>query len=424
MNPEMAQRLAIVLLVVALGSCSSTDSGPTAVNGPRGTIRVAVTSPSADSQIAVLLTGPEGFPPRGTVIGVGGTSTFTDLEPGVYSVSATIFGFDCLSVSVDVRAGETTTADIACTRRTIAQAAMVIAVVTGGESPLSAAFVELTGRGVTRIRRTSTSGSVSFVGLESGAYTLATHHDHFTCPVQTIVVEVPQTTRASISCTPHSTGWIAGTVIHYEDPGWPVVGATVRIDGPTTLTGETPNGSFRFRDLPPGTYTVSASFPNMNCEAAATAVEAARTTTVQISCVFRFPSGTEIEGAWTFGRFLVSQAGSCPEPLPESGAGTLALRSTTQALEFVGLDPAMTILGTYDEATGSYVGTGTAASSDGSSIQSEVFLEFYLDVWDLYGTPAFYIDDTFRSGWTRRHRDPGGTVICTEVYSAGGYRGS
>lgn len=44
-----------------------------------------------------------------------GSFTFTDVDPGSYDVSASASGFDCQATTVTVTAGETATADIACT---------------------------------------------------------------------------------------------------------------------------------------------------------------------------------------------------------------------------------------------------------------------------------------------------------------------
>jgi len=43
---------------------------------------------------------------------LGGTSTFTDLDPGTYTVSTTIFGYDCQSVSANVQADQTIAAQL------------------------------------------------------------------------------------------------------------------------------------------------------------------------------------------------------------------------------------------------------------------------------------------------------------------------
>src|SRR5688500_676838 len=118
MNAPLARNFLIASL--ALAACTSAESDVTGgdVDTVTGTSSVGVTSSgSGDFAIPVVLTGPVGFERRTTGTRMGGTATFTDLEPGPYTVSTTIFGFDCQSVSADVQASRTTTASIACTRR-------------------------------------------------------------------------------------------------------------------------------------------------------------------------------------------------------------------------------------------------------------------------------------------------------------------
>jgi hypothetical protein len=390
-----------------------------------GTIRVSVTSSgSSDFGITVLLTGPEGFPQRTAAMSLGATSTFTDLEPGAYTVSTSIFGFDCQSVSANVQAGQTTTANIACTRRTGSITGIVTGIVTSGDLPISGASVELAAPGVTLTRNSGANGNVSFVGVEAGEYTLTTFHQNFTCPIQTIIVDPAQTTTANISCTPKTTGTITGGVTNGFDLGSPVVDATVNLTGPASRTATAGSqGSFVFDDLQPGIYTVTATSPFMNCQAASADVQAARTTTVQISCMFRSPLGSEIEGGWGYDRLLRSQTGNCPVPLPETGMGSMTFTSSNNTIEIVGLDPELAIIGVYDEESGSYTGTGTAVLGDGSSLQTDITLNFDFFVWDFSPfPPVFYTDATPSSVWTRRHRDPSGDLVCTEIYGAGGFR--
>jgi len=89
------------------------------------------------------------------------------------------------------------------------------------------------------------------------------------------------------------------------------------------------------------------------------------------------------------------------------------------SLAIVGLDPAVAIVGTYDEESGAFAGTGSVTLGGGSTIESDVALRFALDPWSWdYGYLLFFTEE---GHWTRRHRDPAGTLVCTETYAASGY---
>ncbi len=421
----LPRNLAIALIVTAIGSCTSENGELTGIDEPKGIIRVGVTSsPAGDFGITVALTGPEGFSARTATMSLGETSAFADLDPGSYTLSTALFGFDCPSVSVTVRGNQTTIAEIVCTRRAGAITGVVLGNVSSGDLPISGASVELSAPGVNLTRHSSANGNVSFVGVEAGEYTVTVFHQHFICPTQTIIVDPSQSTSFTISCTPKTTGVIVGSVIFGVETGSPISDATVDLTGPASRTAtSSSNGSFTFDELQPGTYTLTATFPFMNCQAVSADVGAARTTTVQVGCTFRFPLGGEIAGAWAYDRLLRAQTGTCPAPLPDVGIGSMTFNSASGTIEIVGLDPALTIRGTYDNETGIYTGTGTAAAGDGSSIQTDVILNFDINAWDFFPpAPVFFTDATPTSVWTRRHRDPAGSLVCTEVYGAQGFR--
>lgn len=425
MTAPLARNILTALLPLAIGSCTSGNGGLTGIDEPKGIIHVGVTSsPAGDFGITVALTGPEGFSARSATMNLGDTSVFADLDPGSYTLHTSLFGFDCPSVSVTVRGNQTTTAEIVCTRRAGAITGVVLGNVSSGDLPISGASVELSAPGVNLTRHSSANGNVSFVGVEAGEYTVTAFHQHFLCPTQTLIVDPSQSTTFSISCTPKTTGVIVGTVIFGLNTGSPISDATVAVTGPGSRSATTgSNGSFMFDELQPGTYTVTATFPFMNCQAVSADVGAARTTTVQVSCTFRFPFGGEIAGAWAYDRLLRTQTGTCPAPLPDTGIGSMTFHSTSGTIEIVGLDPALTIRGVYDNGTGIYTGTGTAALGDGSSLQTDVIFNFDINAWDFFPPAAvFYTDATPTSIWTRRHRDQAGSLVCTEIYGAQGFR--
>jgi hypothetical protein len=417
---RIAFSFAIALLALAMGArCDSANSltGGEHPTPSTGTIRVTVIvrgSPiGADA--TVRLTGPA---ERTTTAAVGTTSTITDLPPGSYDVTATISGgfIDCQSVSANLQAGETAAADIICTRRI----GTITGTVIGAGAPISDATVRLTGSGVDRTATTGRSGTFTFTAL-TGEYTVTTFSQHFVCPVRTVLVEVNQTMTADISCAPKSTGTITGTVTVGAER---IHGTTVNLTGPATRTATADEfGSFAIDELPPGTYTVAAIPFGADCHSVSADVQAAQTTTVQISCTFRPPIGSEIEGGWSYyDRLLRSQTGTCPPSLPETGTGSMTFNSSNNTIEIVGLDPELTIIGPYDKDSGSYAGTGAVVLGDGSSIQTNVSVTFGVETFEGYYT-HFYTDATPSHVMTRRHRDPGRNLVCTEIYGAGGAGG-
>jgi hypothetical protein len=87
------------------------------------------------------------------------------------------------------------------------------------------------------------------------------------------------------------------------------------------------------------------------------------------------------------------------------------------------LDPEFSVVGAYEKDSGSYKGSGRTALSDGSSIETSISMTFFFDWWG-YGGAAFSTGfDTVGAPsevMVRRHRDPAGELICTEIYQAGG----
>lgn len=418
MNVPLARNCMIAFL--ALAACTSAEGEVTAVDEVRGALSVSVTSlGSSEFVITVYLDGPEGVPTRTAPMRLGSTFVFTGLEPGVYTVGTTILGFDCQSASATVEGNQTTPTTIACDRKGATATGVVTGIVTGGDFPLGGALVELTAPGVVLSRHTAANGQLSFVGVPAGEYTVTASHQHFTCPTQTIHVDPAQRATANISCTSKPSGAITGIVV----PSFPfdLEGAFVHLTGPisrtATAVGSLNGADFTFDDLPPGTYRITATASGMTCSEVSAAVQAGRTTAVEIRCSDNPPVGDTLIGNWGYIRLNPSQTGICPGPLPDAGSGSIVRGSTNSMIRIIGLDPAIEIVGLYDAGSGVFTGSGTTVRGDGSTLQSDVNLSFY---WDIWYDGGFWFS-TY-SAWTRRHRDPSGNLVCTEVYDAHGYR--
>jgi len=106
---------------------------------------------------------------------------------------------------------------------------------------------------------------------------------------------VPPDAVVDFACQ-RSTTSVTGTV---TSNGTPIEGATVTLSGPTTDTAVTDaSGAFRFDDVDPGTYDVTASADGFTCEPRTTMVTAGQTSNVDIPCARAAPTGTQIAGGY------------------------------------------------------------------------------------------------------------------------------
>ena len=415
-----AFHLVIALLVVVAGArCDSENNNPlTAEPSPpisgepsaptTGTIQGTVVTPSPQigTDVTVRLTGSGNYQSQTVVTNFGILLTFHDLPPGVYSIVATAPGFNCRSMNTEVQAGRTTVTSIPCTFST----GTVTGSVRTNGAPIGDASVSLTGGGILQTKTTDANGTFAFA-VPAGEYAVTVSHQHYTCSIVTVSVEWDRTTTADIECTGTAAGAISGAVIIGQDAGYKVPGATVTLSGPESrTTSASASGTFAFEQLPSGAYSVAATARALHCPPVSVVVHPAVATATQISCGFRPPFGSEIRENWVHYRQLESQAGSCPAQLPESGSGSMTFNPSNDAVAIVGLDPALTIVGTYHAGSGNYMGTGAAVLGDGSSIQTQVVGFFAFDPWDLWD---FYFTV---NALTRQHRDANGNLICTEIY--------
>jgi hypothetical protein len=378
---------------------------------------IVTSSVPVGAAATVRLTGQGSFQEQTATASFGATLTFTELPPGTYTLTTTAFGFSCQPVSATVQSLETTTVNITCTRTS----GTLTGTVTSGGSPIIFAIVSATRSGVVLTRTTGANGTFTFA-VPAGEYEVTVSHQHHNCPIQTALVGPDETTTVDIPCIPKTTGSIQGNVIVGLDPGFTLSGVTVSVSGPESHTATSGgNGSFLFDELTPGMYTVTSTSTGLDCQLVSADVQAAQTTTVEVSCAFRlFPFGTEISGNWFYFRQSGSQTGSCPATLPDQGEGSMTFNPGDGTIEILGLDPELRITGPYDEESGIYTGSGTTVLGDGSTIRTDVSVTFFFDFEFGFGDLGFFSNAT--QSLTRQHRDPSGNLFCTEDYQVGGFR--
>lgn len=403
----------VAAMTLGCDSGGPVEPDPDGNPGPQtGTIQGTVTiGGSAMGGAQVSLTGAGVT--RTATSGTDGAFAFADLPPGSYTLTAAAAGATCESASAAVQAGQTAMAHIACAQ--ILTGAIAGSVTAGGE-PLGGVFVALheLGHGAT----TDAAGAFAMTAIPPGAYTLVVNNQWTTCESASVTVAADQTVPAAIVC--QRVGALEVVI-----PGFLGFAGAITISGPvarSTPVSGTGSFSFRFLDLPPGDYTVTAaSSPQaaVVCEllTAIATIETAQISTVTIGgqCELRQPLVSEIAGSWNFGRSRVSSSVNCPAPLPNPNFGEVSMTfdSGNGTVRIEGLDPSVAVVGPYDPASGHYAGQGSMDLGGGSSIRTEIEGVFAFEFNN--NVDRFFV--AFDGQMKREHRAvPGGSPICTEEY--------
>jgi hypothetical protein len=187
---------------------------------------------------------------RSTTTNAAGQYALTDLPAGEAQVTVQAAGYATEIRQVAVTGGSTTTLDVA-----LARPGNVSGVVTNAATgvPLAGVTVGYPG-GITL---TDTAGRYTIAGLPAGAHEVTFAATGYATATRNVTVVADQTTTLDAQLAPTIT-FVAGEVRDAVTSAT-IAGATISINtGQTTVT----DGQGRYRvDLPPGTYTVTASAP-------------------------------------------------------------------------------------------------------------------------------------------------------------------
>jgi hypothetical protein len=204
-------RLVCFGFVMTMGLQCDSNSDPVAPDSSgvltaaiQGVVRIGG-SPAGG--VAVALTGPGAT--RTSTSGNDGAFTFTDLSPGLYTMTATLAGVTCRSTTAEMKAGESVTTSIDCASAQPHLTASLTGTVTVGDTPLGGAQVTLVsyfspaGRSVT----TDSTGHFTFAELtQSELYLLTAEALGFACESTVVSIASGRTATADIPCAEEHSG--------------------------------------------------------------------------------------------------------------------------------------------------------------------------------------------------------------------------
>jgi TolB protein len=202
-------RLACLAFVMGMVVRCDSNRGPVApeLEAPQsGAIHGIVSiGGSPIGGVQVSLTGPGAT--RTAMSGTNGGFAFTGLQPGVYTVRATLAGATCTPTTAIMEAGEAITTNIECGGQSHPRGtASISGTVAAGDAPLGGVQVVLTGLAlpaalaVERAVTTDPNGRFTFANMTGGNYTVTARASGFACVSPTLEVQPNETARADISC--------------------------------------------------------------------------------------------------------------------------------------------------------------------------------------------------------------------------------
>jgi hypothetical protein len=128
---------------------------------------------------------------------------------------------------------------------------------------------------------TDLNGNFTFSNLPAGSYTVSASATGYYSNSQAVTINGGQTTRMTVFLTSlTATGGLKGQVTDSATL-LPVVGATVSIDGLTTVTDVT--GSYTLPAIPFGTWTATVSALNYRSQSAQVTIKPGKTTVLNVA---------------------------------------------------------------------------------------------------------------------------------------------
>ncbi|MBN9654118.1 carboxypeptidase regulatory-like domain-containing protein [Halobacillus sp. GSS1] len=186
-----------------------------------------------------------------------GEFSVLNLAPGSYRVVVSAPGYQAASVSVDIRAGETTRITVVLEDDPGTVAVNVRDGITGQPIPGASVTVTLPDGTVVASGVTDINGDVILPGLPTGELILVVAAENYQSETEMIGILPNQVLELNVTLQRIPLGRVIGQVVD-EETTFPVSGATVeiidttgRVIRSTVTDGE---GLFRFEDVPEGVY--------------------------------------------------------------------------------------------------------------------------------------------------------------------------
>lgn len=303
--------------------------------------------------------------------------------------------------------------------------------VTADGAPIASVEVVVTSLGPAQRVLTDVNGDFT-IAVVPGSYAVTVDAPGTTCGSANVIVRADETATVHVACQP--MGRIAGR--HRLPDGSSIPEAPVVVSGPISRQATaSASGSFLFDHLPVGVYIVSGNAAPTRrgaCAAVTVTVEVAKLTRVDLDCLPLV--GMDLEGTWSlslprsddFGFPAYDQQGDCPPALSEGPTpGSIAFDASSDRLSIEGLDPEMTLVADFDPSGCTSAdwrfawcpieGEGSVVRADGSSMATSIAGSLGV-ISPPDDAESFWVDAIL----TRTHRDPGGALLCTETYLAGG----
>ena len=234
----------------------------------KGTVKDTSSAPIGGVSIKVFNAGDR-TSPVGTATTAGdGSYQVGNLDPKSYDVVANKTGyFDAEKNNNQVSAGGTTTVDLTMTKWTGGGTKGTISgTVTDSKtsSPISGVDVKIYQAGTSTLvdSKSTDSNGIYSADLTAGSYDVVLNMTGYTeKKLSSLVVQQGQTTNGDAAMVPEQSGSLGSVHGIVKDTGGNfIASATVSINGPKNSTTNTDSaGKYDFKNLPAGTYVMSAS---------------------------------------------------------------------------------------------------------------------------------------------------------------------
>jgi len=252
----------------AYKAVQATSPAPPTTGSIAGTVTDAVTGATIAG--AAVTDGT-----RSATSDANGGYSIANVPAGTYAVTATASGHNSASQSVQVTAGQTSTANFALSPPPGAIAGTVRDAATGA-TIAGAAVTD-----GTRSATTNASGGYSIANVSAGTYTVTATASGYNSASQSVQVTAGQTSTANFALSPPPPpGAIAGTV-RDAVTGATIAGATVKVGVASTTTDA--SGQYVLSDLTEGSYTETVSASGYADVSQSVSVAIGQTTVVNVN---------------------------------------------------------------------------------------------------------------------------------------------